>query len=534
MKKNSVIKATILCMVVFFGVILGTGFVKAHAASQAEIEEKGVWLNLNEAKRDTFVKEVNEEKWYIFTIKQRGSFRINLLTTENTDGDLVKDGWKWTLYKKGNLNDSIKKSERNKGYISDYYFLEQGTYYLRISPEYSGAWNCEYEISVLFEESDYAEQEDNNTANQATELSKDKSFIGSISGEKDTDWYKICVDGTSAMSITFDIDSRTDVEKINYGWDIQIYDSTLKDCLKEYREIKSKLRTADLPVSKGDYYVLVKPHYAWSELFDCIYNISVSFDSGNWEAENNDQDVNATTLKPGEKNMRTGTLYKRDDVDWYKVKVTKNGYIKIKMTINDLEHRDWLKDGYNVGLYYDDLNEVCTFTFDSTRETQELPFKKGTYYLKVSANNSSGSPVDYRYGISVAQKSDKKWEREYNNELEYATPITLKGKTYKGVALRNGDTDYYVLSIKKNGEYTITLEKTGTAQVSEHGWNFEVLNASNERIGFVESITKTDSIKADLKPGKYYIKVSPDYKNGWFGYSSQVVGVVYKLTVKNK
>lgn len=51
-------------MVVFFGVILGTGFVKAHAASQAEIEEKGVWLNLNEAQRDTFVKEVNEEKWY--------------------------------------------------------------------------------------------------------------------------------------------------------------------------------------------------------------------------------------------------------------------------------------------------------------------------------------------------------------------------------------------------------------------------------------------------------------------------------------
>ncbi len=531
MKAREFLKKAVFSLLVLLTVTMIAGYNDAYAASQVEIEENGTHLTLNESSRHTFIKKGDEEeKWYIFDIDKRGYFRIKFNTTENTDGDKVSDGWWWGLYRKGNLNSTVREWSRVSNGTSYYYCFEPGTYYLRVKPTtYYGAWDCEYEVTVLFNEENTAELEANDNGKDANSLEEGVCYSGTLKDREDEDWYKIHLDKTSALKVKLSVDERTDGDSIAAGWKFLIYDSSFSKALKEYNSIKSDCESMELPLGKGDYYICVKANSIYDAPVNGIYNITAFLNNDNqWEAEYNDENGKATTLTTGEKNKVTGTLYWKEDVDWYKVKISKNGYFNIRMYIDDDEHHELLKEGYLLELYYKDMTLIGSFDITSKVATQELPFRKGIYYIKVKARNSYYSPVDYKYGIDVIEKSSNKWERENNDDVKNATKMSAKIKMYRGYIYKNDDADYFMFDVKKKGKYTISISKNDSQKIFSRGWNVELLSADDGRVEYKDGIVKSDSIKATLAPGKYYIKITGN------GYYPDVVGAIYKLTVKSK
>lgn len=538
-----VILSTLFCIVIGLAVMLGSSAVQVQAASQVEIEATAEKLTLNSGKRGMITYD-ERKKWYIFNIEENGFFKVKLDTTENTDGSKIRSGWEWNLYKQGRLESPIKSLDYiTKTTNSDYYCLGQGTYYLLIQGSrqdfYLDPFDCEYELTVLFEQEKNTEEEENDTASTANVIKKDVTYFGSIYDSDDLDWYKISVDDNTAMSLTLDVDVRSNSDNINQGWKVKIYDATLLNCLKEYK-FNKKTETAYLPVSKGDYYISVESNGSYHPSIDAVYTLNATFGSEYWEAEDNDTAGKATVLKAGTdaKSLPNlfGTLYKADDVDWWKVNITKNGWFKIILyTDSDIEHREWFQDGYQMEVYASDMSEVYSGTWGSAEfaVTDEIPWGKGIYYIKIAAKSTNRAPVDYEYSLAVHQKADKKYEKEPNNEFENANTISKKSFKH-GVLTTSDDVDCYVFNVKKKAKYTITLKKDEDYYIDDHGWDIELYNSDKERIEITENITKQGTITATLNPGKYYIAVSGNYKTGWFGYDSQAVWVLYKLTVKSK
>ncbi|MCR5103892.1 MAG: hypothetical protein K6B68_05490 [Eubacterium sp.] len=536
MKAREFFKKAIFSLLVLLTVTMIAEYNDVYAASQVEIEENGTHLTLNEGSRHTFVsKSGEEEKWYIFNIDKRGCFRIKFNTTENTDGDKVRSGWWWGLYRKGNLNSTVREWSRVSDGTSSYYFFEPGTYYLRVTPaSYSGAWDCEYEVAVLFDEDNAAEIEINDSGKDANVINENVKYSGALDRDEDEDWFKLHLDKADAVKIKMSVDERTDGDELGNGWSLLIYDSSLNNLIKEYNNIKTDFETPEIPFGKGDCYIRIKNSSTYYDAVNCIYNLSFSLSGGQWESEDNSESNKATSLTADDKKVTMGTLYNKNDVDWYKVKITKNGYFNIRMYLEDEEHQADLGDGFKLEMYYKDMTYIGSFTFMSKQATQELPFKKGIYYIKVSAQNTSNSPINYKYGIDVVQKSSNKWERENNDDIKNATKMSAKIKMYRGFAHVNEDVDYYMFEVKKKAKYTISLAKYDTQQIFEYGWNFELLDKDNERIDYKEKVVKSDSFKVTLEPGKYYIRIGANYNSGWFGHNADVIGKVYKLTVKNK
>ncbi len=496
-----------------------------YAASQADIENYGVQLPLNQT-AEGVLSESTEEDYYKFDINQRGYFQVQLNASPSADSDAIGWGWDLTIYKKGDMTNPIKKYTSIKSScLSACLPMESGRYYAVVEANYTydAPVDCPYEITAKFTASDVWEVEGNDSNTTYNTIAVNKDYQGTLYHSSDADWYRVDTTANGTLQVNITGDEKNDPDAIDWGWDIQIFDKDFQE-LKKYTAVKGNMSAQVLPFEKGTFYIKINANYTNGAPTDCIYHLNVKFTkSSSWESEYNNSKAAADTISPN-KNY-SGLLYYAGDVDWYKVKTTEKGYFQIQLD-TAAEDVGW---GWDVAVMDSKLNVIKTYTSIKTKTiTPVLPYAKGTYYIKVNANYTNGAPVDSIYKLKVKQVKSGSWESENNDTLKKADSISLN-KKYKGIFTNSTDVDWYKTAVSAQGVLQIKLNKDSEEELSATGWGWDVIvykSSTNKEVAKLTGVKSTDSVKIDVKKGTYYIKVSANYTNG------APTQCVYNLTTK--
>ncbi len=493
-----------------------------YDASQTEIEANGTLLSLN-VPATGVLSTSSEEDWYIFNVTQKGYFEVSLKASADADADEIDDGWDYAIYKKGDLQNSLKSySKVTNSHVSAKLPMEAGTYYVRVKAnniyyDMYAPTGCPYEITARFTASDAWETEANNTNTTYNTIAANKDYQGTLYNSTDVDWFRVDTPANGTIQIDFSSDVSNDVDAIEYGWNVVIYDKDF-NALKYYTGITGNYTSQVLPFDKGTFYIKVyakNDYYAYAPT-DCIYHLNLKCTpSSVWESEQNHTKDSADVMLPNQ--TYSGLLHYSGDVDMYRVTTTQNGYFKVVFDVDSSVNNEAIDWGWDMTVMDKDLNVIKTFskiTQDTT--TPIFPYAKGTYYIKVCANydySDSYAPTDCIYNLMVKQTKSSTWESEGNDTLAKADSISL-GKKYSGIFTHCKDVDWYKVSVSAQGTLQIKLNKGSNVTADDVNWGWDVIiyrgSTSNE-VAKLTGIKSSSKVNVDVKKGKYYILVKPNY-----------------------
>jgi hypothetical protein len=413
-------------------------------------------ITLNSAVTDSLV-DGDDANWYKFEIKEAGYFEVNMgLGSSNADD--VKYGWDLVVYDSSCQNE-IQKATNIKGtYIGAKRAFEPGTYYIKITADFSlSAPSCSYDLKVTFTGDSNWESESNDGSNTADTIAENTMIKGSLYKSSDIDWYKVSISTKGYFNVILALDGSSNADDVSYGWDMNVYDSSFNE-IQKISGVRGNNTCANRAYAPGTYYIKISANFSLSAPIDCIYNLTVKTTESNlWESEDNDSSAKADTVELNK--TYHGLLHSSSDVDWYKVKVTGSGKLTVTLKKPDSTNIDDVKYGWNL--------ELCKSTGDALAKTTEINnsgkvalsnLKKGTYYVKVTANFSLSAPIDCEYTLKATF-------------TEGLSKVSLKSATAgkKQVKLSwkkvSGATGYYVYrSTSKSGKYTkiATIKKGST------------------------------------------------------------------------
>ena len=237
-----------------------------------------------------------------------------------------------------------------------------------------------------------------------------------------------------------------------------------------------------------------------------------------YESENNNTKDAANNISGNKKVVGAITT---GDVDFYKYKATKKGYVDFSFK-NEESLTDSL--GWNIYIYDSSLKEVGSWKYVCANQVfGNVIVKKGTVlYIKVEKGSESETlgleALDKTYSITPQFKAKTYLETEKNNSCSKTNSIKLK-KSYTGALNGNEDTDYYKIKATSKGTYKASLN---LKKAIENGYSLVVYDSKKKEIKSVTDIKEKKTVKFKVKKGKTYyvlVKHSRDLSN-----DSMVIG----------
>lgn len=342
--------------------------------------------------------------------------------------------------------------------------------------------------------------------------------VKKVGTSREADLYQITIPKQGKLNVDLRHENLFDTKVY---WTVEVFADDLETVIQTFDSVGTdeKLSGPSLGLSSGTYYIKV-----WSRK-DCghgysdkPYTLTPKFKaSDSWEVEyiakkkiGNGNQGGATTAKVGKK--INGTLGSSQDVDFYKIKVSKDGYITL-----DFKHANVYKKEvcWKIALVNSKTSEICSIESTGTKKsvsTTKIGVTKGTYYIKVSAGNSFDT-ADYT--ITPKFKNTNNWEKEYtnkgarnNNSMSSANKISFNKKV-GGTISDNSDVDFY--SFKVSSERNVRIQLTHPYKaVRKKYWNVQLYNSKLKELGSFTSMGVDRSVGKTfkLKKGTYFVKIS--------------------------
>lgn len=351
--------------------------------------------------------------------------------------------------------------------------------------------------------------------------------------ERNAITYKVSVPSAGKLSVNFRHSNLYDTKTY---WTIEVYANDLETVLQttNVTGVDTNLTAYSLGVDKGTYYIKVWARKDCNDVYsDTMYKLTPKFKkSSTWEIEynqrtkkTNDSQVAARTIKINK--AAYGVIGTSDDVDFFKVRVTKKGYVTLNFS-----HKNILDDGemWNVSLVNSKTGVITSFVSKGTNKklvSPKIGVTPGLYYIKVTAA-SNYSSVDY--AVALRFKATGSWETEYNSRTgkyndKLTTANTIKtNKTISGTLASEDDVDCYKVKIGSSRRVRVVLNHKYIANRRVY-YMVEMYNSNLQNVTTIRSYgVSAKAVSAPwVRKGTYYIKVykGDTYRSG-----------EYKLTVK--
>lgn len=343
------------------------------------------------------------------------------------------------------------------------------------------------------------EVEPNDNPAEATKLPLNIWIKGTIEDWNEQDWYVITIPqaGVSQIEIEPTIDNISGSE-----WNVAVYDANRRWLLGVNYATTYKL--AKIGLTPGTYYIKVSQSSGHGT--DVTYNLRTNFeasDSWNQDMYYGDKTiVNANNIIANK--VYSGTLYCREDVDYYRLKLSGTNNISVRFSIDDIVSNpgEW-----NVYAYeYNSRKQIGKYNYLSTNETLNMGQCTGDVIIKIT--NSSGT-VGQIYHIQAT-----------------ATPVVTATPTPQPtVAPTNPSNNNPTTTVQKPSATKITSIKPGKKQATirwkkaSNATGYYVYRSTKAKGGYKKIATvngkTTYKDKKALKSKKtYYYKVISYRKNG--------------------
>lgn len=354
----------------------------------------------------------------------------------------------------------------------------------------------------------------NNTAETAQKITLGDNIKGSITPEKDIDFYSFTL--TQSGRVTLDMKSY-----MQY-YCIVLYDAAGNQLWytheNEYNHtvgFRQDVHTIDL--EKGTYSMKING-YKYGESYPSTgnYELKTSFESAKAnEKEANNTAGAANTIHLGD--TIHGLIGVNDTTDFYQFTIAHSGKVSLDMTSYMQYYCIVLYDMSGNQLWYTHENEY-NHTVGFRNDKYNIYLEAGSYYIKVNGYKYGESYFSTgRYTLKTAYTDAKANEKEPNNSASEANEISLN-KEVVGLIGMNDVYDFYKIKIDKARTvninitsymqyYTIHIYDTSGNEI----WHTQE-NEYNATAGF-----RTDVHQVDLSEGTYYIRITGyKYGNSYF------------------
>lgn len=397
----------------------------------------------------------------------------------------------------------------------------KGLIYVKIVSASSNSYPAaDYDLTVAQTVNPYWEKEQNENATSATQIATNATYTGSLYKRNDTDFYKVNVTG-NYFTLNFKVNSAFAGADVGYGWDVYLYDSSMKQILK-YSDLKSEKTSVRLGC-KGLFYIKVVSASA-NSYPTAEYDLTITQTvNPYWESESNDELKTANSIAVGK--AYTGSLISKNDVDCYKAYVT-GDYFVVNFAISNEYLGADLGNGWNAEIY-NNLGELVYTIKGITANTSSVKLAySGNVYIKIVPYSTYYCPSNIEYKLSVAQTVNSKWETENAND-SIKKSDSLKHSSYRqGTLLSRTDVDYYKISIPTSGTVKLSFSRT-LDENDGNGYKVEFKNSAGTTIKsiIVDGTLKGSMSGLKVSKGTYYVSVSAASS-----YSAPNAEIVYKVS----
>lgn len=403
--------------------------------------------------------------------------------------------------------------------------LSAGKYYIKVAGQ-NAYYGGNYVIKTTFKACSTWEHESNDTYDTANTAVSGTTYSGDIRTYSDVDYFKTSLSANGYINVKLTHPVVSGQETTNM-FVLSVIRKVDKD---QYTEVyTTKIRGGDTSIStpnlglpKGEYYIKIAgtgnttgtllSGTSYPVNYDVCIKVKTASDR---EVESNDSAATANTVKNGK--TYYGSTSSSSDKDYYKIKMSKAGYLQIKFGHKNSQST---ASCYNVVLYNKDNSEIYKFTNTGTETSYtscKLGLDAGEYYVCVS---QASTLYTGDYTICLTQKAASGWETENNGDWASADNIQV-GKAVKGVITGySSDEDYYRFTLTKAQyiNFSLAHEKINDAGRS---WYVTLYNANGKRVSRKDDdhiysyagSTYTESSAVKLSRGTYYLKVQPYAKN---------------------
>lgn len=402
--------------------------------------------------------------------------------------------------------------------------LSAGKYYIKVAGQ-NAYYGGNYVIKTTFKACSTWEHESNDTYDTANTAVSGTTYSGDIRTYSDVDYFKTSLSANGYINVKLTHPVVSGQETTNM-FVLSVIRKVDKD---QYTEVyTTKIRGGDTSIStpnlglpKGEYYIKIAGTGNTTGTLLSGTSYPVNYDvcikaktASDREVESNDSAATANTVKNGK--TYYGSTSSSSDKDYYKIKMSKAGYLQIKFGHKNSQST---ASCYNVVLYNKDNSEIYKFTNTGTETSYtscKLGLDAGEYYVCVS---QASTLYTGDYTICLTQKAASGWETENNGDWASADNIQV-GKAVKGVITGySSDEDYYRFTLTKAQYINFSLAHE---KINDAGrcWYVTLYNANAKRgyqdydhIYSYAGSTYTESSAVKLSRGTYYLKVQPYAKN---------------------
>lgn len=328
---------------------------------------------------DYYSDDEDNKHWFVITPTYSGELNLVLTPSESLQPTLELYG--------DDGETEISDSSSENSIINLVTPIQKGTYYICVSYCASGSFQLANELKTSVYANDV---EINDSFQNALDLELPSTQTGNIGhynskNECDnSDFYKLVINSSQVVKVEFEGDPDLNVE-------ISILQSNGDSEISDDSGSNKKLSIIQ-PLHKGTYYITVYRQDGYGG-----YKLTSSTEIINkLDAESNNYYQEAKKIKSNTK--VSGNLgFKSEDgscdeEDWYAIKLNKKKSISIEVVPNtSLSLYVALIDKDGSSTIYEDIVENKTLKLDTD------VIKAGTYYIRLSLDNSSFGTYDMKY-----------------------------------------------------------------------------------------------------------------------------------------
>jgi len=258
--------------------------------------------------------------------------------------------------------------------------------------------------------------------------------------------------------------------------------------------------SGELEVEKHDFLVSLsegKYEFAVTNLTkfsDVSFTIETTFtEEENTEGNDNHSFEKATEIDTGTKYY--GGVSMASEADWFTFEMPYDGYAFFEMYSPELKI---------FSLYDENKMEIGNIGIEIAEQDKVYSLRnglaKGKYYISVSPEDDYVSPL---YTIEVIPYEGKYFEKEFNNQLESATPIEY-GEKYQGNLFGIDDEDIFAFTLTQDSGVTIDFSDTHSAKKG----HYNIWLSDGEKFIFTQNNCGSFTKALNLEKGTYYFSVN--------------------------
>ena len=494
LRKHSLrLVAALLTLALVFG-LLPVGMTAF--ADAGETRETAQSIQVNQSYSDS-ISYGNDDDWFTFSLPKPGETTITFRHPHISEKSTY-----WSADLTDEYGDQIatfnfygNEDETTTCLVG----LPAGKFCLHVSRG-SRTSNQTYTFQINYTESNYAEQELDETREAATAIQVNKSYRGSINDPYDDDWYRFSLDKPGETTITF---RHPHIDNNGMHWSADLTDEYGDQIASfNFSGAKKETTTCLIGLPAGKFCLHVSRGTYTSDL---TYTFRINYTESSYAEQELDDSRDAATAIKVNKSYR-GSINDPYDDDWYRFSLSKPGETTITF-----QHPYISKTSnyWSVDLTNEYGDQIASFNFSGAEKettTCLIGLPAGKFCLHVSRGTYT-SDLTYTFRINYTESSYA--EQELDDSRDAATAIKVN-KSYRGSINDSYDDDWYRFSLSKPGETTITFQHPNISKTSSY-WSADLTDEYGNEIAsfsFQGSKKKTTTCLIGLPAGKFCLHVS--------------------------